>query len=381
LVGFFINILVLRNDLRGNPTLREVCRRAREMALEAYAHQDLPFDQVVDAVSPVRTLARNPLFSVVVHVREQLPENRVIDHGPDGDTTVTVLEPTFDAAHADLSLNFFAREDGGGYRGHVIYRPELYSRDTAQRFVGWLGRVVTAFAEQPDLTVRDLEIGAPGEQQRIVEEWGGGGLFVLDQALRPVPVGVVGDVYTAGGPLTAAHWNRAALTATRLVAHPCGAPGARLHRTGDRARWSSEGVLELVGSDERATQPPARAVDQSGEPPTTDTERALATLLGEVLDVEVTGRYDDFFSLGGDSILAVQLAARARDAGLTLTARMVFEQPTLHDLAAAVDDKAAVAATDGAADTAHAPMSASGLSPDELAALTASWSASRGDAP
>ncbi|KUI30402.1 non-ribosomal peptide synthetase [Mycobacterium sp. IS-1742] len=383
LVGFFINILVLRNDLRGNPTLREVCRRAREMALEAYAHQDLPFDQVVDAVSPVRTLARNPLFSVVVHVREQLPEDRVIDHGPGGDTTVTVLEPTFDAAHADLSLNFFASErgvdGGGGYRGHVIYRPELYSRETAQRFVGWLARVVAAFAEQPDLAIDDLDIGAPGERQRIVEQWGGGEVFVLDQALRPVPVGVVGDVYTAGGPLAAAHWNGAALTAARLVAHPYGRPGARLHRTGDRARWSAQGVLELVGSDDRAAGPPARAAEQSGEPPATDTERALATLLGEVLDVEVTGRYDDFFTLGGDSILAVQLAARARDAGLALTARMVFEQPTLHDLAAAVDEKAATTNGGAGADTAHAPMSASGLSADDLAALTASWSASQGD--
>jgi mycobactin peptide synthetase MbtE len=327
----------------------------------------------------VRTLARNPLFSVVVHVREQLPEDRVIDSGPDGDTTVTVLEPTFDAAHADLSLNFFAREDGGGYRGHVIYRPELYSRDTAQRFVGWLGRVVTAFAEQPDLTVRDLEIGAPGEQQRIVEQWGDGSVFVLDQTLRPVPVGVVGDVYTSGGPLAGAHWNSAALTATRLVAHPYGVPGSRLHRTGDQARWSPQGVLELVGSDERVVQPAPRVGGPDGEPPTTDTERALATLLADVLDVEVTGRYDDFFSLGGDSILAVQLAARARDAGLTLTARMVFEHPTLHDLAAAVDDKAAAADTE--ADTNHAPMSASGLSADELAALTASWSASQEGAP
>lgn len=386
LVGFFINILVLRNDLRGNPTLREVCRRAREMALEAYAHQDLPFDQVVDAVSPVRTLARNPLFSVVVHVREQLPEDRVIAHGPDGDTTVTVLEPTFDAAHADLSLNFFASErgvDGGfssGYRGHVIYRPELYSRETAQRFVGWLGRVVTAFADQPDLTLRDLEIGAPGEQRRILEKWGGGGVFVLDETLRPVPVGVVGDVYTAGGPLAAAHWGEAALTATRFVAHPYGADaGGRLHRTGDQARWSADGVLELVGAEGLAAEPAVRAAGHTAEPPATDTERALATLLADVLDVEVTRRHDDFFSLGGDSILAVQLAARARDAGLRLTARMVFEQPTLQDLAAAVD---AAAETPGpAGDTAHAPMSASGLSADELAALTASWNASQEDTP
>ncbi|WP_308195035.1 non-ribosomal peptide synthetase [Mycolicibacterium sp. F2034L] len=381
LVGFFINILVLRNDLHGNPTLREVCRRAREMSLAAYANQDLPFDQVVDAVSPVRSLSRNPLFSVVVHVREQLPENRVIEHGPDGDTTVTVLEPTFDAAHADLSLNFFAAEDStGGYRGHVIYRPELYSRETAERFVGWLTRVVEAFAEQPDTTLRDLEIGAPGERQRIIDEWSGGSVYVLDETLAPVPVGVVGDLYTGGGPLAAAHWTGASLSATRFVAHPLGAePGARLHRTGDRARWTAHGVLELVGSGERAATPVVRSTGgDTAEAPATDTERALATLLGEVLEVTVADRHDDFFALGGDSILAVQMAARARDTGLKLTARMVFEHPSLHELAAAVD-RATDAATE--ADTSHAPMSTSGLSADDLATLTASWNATRDDAP
>ncbi|WP_422746290.1 amino acid adenylation domain-containing protein [Mycobacterium sp. WMMD1722] len=383
LVGFFINILVLRNDLSGNPTLREVCRRAREMALGAYAHQDLPFDQVVDAVSPVRTLARNPLFSVVVHVREQLPENRVIEHHPDGDTTVTVLEPTFDAAHADLSLNFFAAdEESKGYRGHVIYRPELYSHQTAQRFVGWLTRVVATFAEQPDLTLRDVQIGEPGERQCILDEWSGDSLYVLDEALQPVPVGVVGDLYTGGGPLAAAHWNTPGLTATRFVAQPFGTvPGARLHRTGDRARWTGRGVLELVGSDDRPAAPNLRPTGGGpAEPPATDTERALATLLGQVLEVTVTDRHDDFFTLGGDSILAVQMAARARDDGLKLTARMVFEHPTLHELAAAVD-AATVAAGDPAVDTSHAPMSTSGLSADELAALTASWGASHGGAP
>lgn len=413
LVGFFINILVLRNDLSGNPSLREVCRRAREMALAAYAHQDLPFDQVVDAVSPVRTLARNPLFSVVVHVREQLPENRVIDHGPDGDTTVTVLEPPFDAAHADLSLNFFAAEDGGGYRGHVIYRPELYSRDTAQRFADWLGRVVTAFAERPDITLRELEIGAPGERRRILEEWGGGTVYVLDETLQPVPVGVVGDVYTAGPALAAAHWTRAGVTATRLVADPVGnRPGARLYRTGDRARWTADGVLEFVDA-QPPTIPAVRpdSGQRPGGPPATDTERALATLLAEVLDTEVTGRDDDFFSLGGDSILAVQLAARARDTGLKLTARMVFEHPTLHELAAAVEAREAIEAREtaeaggaeaggaesgGGADGAergaaagdsgngaasHAPMSTSGLSAEQLSALTASWNPAGEDAP
>ena len=96
-------------------------------------------------------------------------------------------------------------------------------------------------------------------------------------------------------------------------------------------------------------------------------------MLVALLGVTEVGRYDDFFTLGGDSILAVQLAARARDAGVAMTARMVFEYPGLADLAAAIDSAGAVAA-----DVRHEPMSASGLSPDELAALTAGWGQDQG---
>ncbi|HEU4361926.1 MAG TPA: amino acid adenylation domain-containing protein, partial [Mycobacterium sp.] len=124
LIGFFINILVLRNDLAGNPTLRELLSRARDTALTGYANQDLPFDRVVDAVGPTRSLVRNPLFQVVVHVRDQLPAERAVDSGPDGTTVFSALEPTFDIAHADLSVNFFTSEDSGdiGYTGNVLYR-------------------------------------------------------------------------------------------------------------------------------------------------------------------------------------------------------------------------------------------------------------------
>ena len=107
------------------------------------------------------------------------------------------------------------------------------------------------------------------------------------------------------------------------------------------------------------------------EAPQTDTERALAELLADLLGAEDVGRHDDFFGLGGDSVLAVQLAARARDAGLDLTARMVFEHPAVTELATAVDGGLA----EQPVDTQHAPMSASGLSEGELAELTATWSA------
>ncbi len=382
LIGFFINILVLRNDLRGNPTLREVLRRTREMALAAYAHQDLPFDQVVDAVSPARSLSRNPLFDVVVHVRDQLPQDNVIDSGPAGDTTFSALEPTFDVAHADMSVNFFASGPGSdeGYRGHIIYRPELYKRSTAQRFADWLVRVVEAFACHPDQPLREIEIASAQERQDILNRSNAGDgvarVYLLDAWLNPVPVGVVGDIYYGGGPAVSARLARPSLTATRFVADPFAAqPGSRLYRTGERGVWSDDGQLELLADIER----PSRAAPVIGpaEPPATATERALAAILADVLDAGQVGRHDDFFHLGGDSILAVRVAAQARDAGMPLTPRMVFEHPVLRELAVALDAKSDAEteseSTHVTQATHHAPMSTSGLSADELAALTSSW--------
>ncbi|OBH11248.1 non-ribosomal peptide synthetase, partial [Mycobacterium sp. E1747] len=178
LIGFFVNILVLRNDLTGNPTLRELLARARETALAAYAHQDLPFDRVVDSVSPVRSLSRNPLFQVVVHVRDHLPATRVIEQASDGqqDTVCTSLDPVFDMAHADLSVNFFGTDGSGGvgYNGNLIFRTELYSRATIERLAGWLTRVVTDFADDIDQSLRDVQLTDAAERRRLLEHWSRG---------------------------------------------------------------------------------------------------------------------------------------------------------------------------------------------------------------
>jgi mycobactin peptide synthetase MbtE len=463
LIGFFINIVVLRNDLSGNPTLREVLRRSRDMALAAYKHQDLPFDRVVDAVSPVRSLSRNPLFGVVVHVREDLPAAQVIDAGDDGETRFTALEPTFDVAHADLSLNFFAESGAGsgtGYRGTVIYRTELYEAATAQRLVAWLHRIVEAFAGDADQTVRDIAIIDADERSLLMQDWsrkadapaglpqteGATRVYLLDEWRQPVPIGVTGDVYYAGGAVDETAVAATGVAAQRFTLNPFG--DGQLYRTGDRARWTADGRLEPITSGEPRLQAALEALDgvaaatsrrwkargtttlagylvlkpETGdaetfletaqaalpeefdgavlcvvddieptgltrpqvtatapaEPPATSTEQTLAAMLVDLLGVTDVCRHDDFFILGGDSILAVQLAARARDAGVAMTARMVFEHPGLAELAAAIDTAAANADGSIAADVRHEPMSASGLSPDELAALTAGWGQDQG---
>ncbi|MGD1253395.1 amino acid adenylation domain-containing protein [Mycobacterium seoulense] len=815
LIGFFVNILVLRNDLTGNPTLRELLTRARETALAAYAHQDLPFDRVVDGVSPVRSLSRNPLFQVVVHVRDQLPAMRVIEQAPEGgqDTVCTSLDPVFDMAHADLSVNFFGTDgsNGVGYTGNLIFRTELYARPTIERLAGWLTRVVTEFADNIDQTLRDVQLTdaeerhlmlqrwsrgerAPHDRPRTIGEllrpsrcWGpdriavrcgeeqidypalhrfsdnlaallagygvgpgtlvglstrrgidlvvalvaimkaGGGYFpidpgyptarkrfmlddvqppvvvataeaagsmpevagvtvislddpqvraavesgeadcqalplphpddpmylvytsgstgkpkgalgthrsmaarldwqlrhypprtqdvrlaqasitfleggmemlaglaagatmiladdaehrdpealgelmtrhsvaqvtavpslvsalidsrpdavralsrlvcggepvstpllrrlvsvcagadtellnnigstetsgavsrgrlelpnplvgkpvpgadayLLDDGLRPVPVGVVGELYYAGDQLARGYWKRAALTATRFVANPYGLePGSRLYRSGDLARWTEDGRLEFVGRSDHqvqvrgfrvelaeveaalagvdgvaaaaartweahggtslagyvvpqrrivddtekasfasqvraaigATLPgymmpssltvldalpktdsgklnrpglPRPAVSTSGrvEPSRTDTERALAKVFAELLSTPEVGRFDDFFALGGDSILSVQLSSRARAAGLAVSPRMIFENPTVQQLAATVDalGRNGGEQVEDPADARFEPMSTSGLSAEDLAAVTQLWSSRDG---
>jgi len=354
LIGFFVNIVVLRNDLSGNPSLREVLRSARDTALEAYANQHLPFDHVVDAVKPARSLSRNPLFNVVVHVREALPAGDVVDSGKGGDTVFTALEPPFDVAHADLSVSFFAHDDG--YRGHVIYRTDLYRRDTAERFVRWLGRVLAAFADDPDQRLRDVLIADRRERRQIHDYGLAARVSVLDHWRDAAAVGVIGDVYD----------------------HEDDGEHIFLRATGRRARWTRDGHLDVIEADAPAPSAAFAGPTGSFEPVRTDTERVLAEMLAEALEVDEIGRNDNFFSLGGDSIMAVQLAARARDAGIPLTARMVFEHPAIHELAATVDD----ADTESqSADAHHDPMSASGLSDDELAAVSAMFSASQDGAP
>jgi mycobactin peptide synthetase MbtE len=127
--------------------------------------------------------------------------------------------------------------------------------------------------------------------------------------------------------------------------------------------------------------PPTVSTSGETEPPRTDTERALAAVFAELLSTPKVGRFDDFFTLGGDSILSVQLAARARAAGLAVNPRMVFENPTVQQLAAALDaldeDDALIERALEPTDASFEPMSTSGLSPADLAAVTRLWATSR----
>ncbi|MEV5576516.1 amino acid adenylation domain-containing protein, partial [Spirillospora sp. NPDC052269] len=186
LVGFLANTLVLRTDVGGNPTFAELVARVREVDLAAYAHQDLPFEHLVDAVAPARSLSRHPLFQVLI----------VMEDAPDAcwDLPGLVVSPErvgVESARNELSFGLFdlylsLRErhaPGGeptGIDGALWYSADLFDRETAEALVSRLLQVLIQVAGDPGLRVGDVDVLLEGERSRLVEGVNVGGVGVVD---------------------------------------------------------------------------------------------------------------------------------------------------------------------------------------------------------
>nr|WP_208884211.1 condensation domain-containing protein [Streptomyces armeniacus] len=173
LVGFFVNTLVLRTDLSGTPTFAELLARIREADLAAYEHQDLPFERLVEAVNPTRSLARHPLFQVMV-VYLNTPGTT-----PDFPGLTARRESLGQqGAKFDLSFDFVEQGDGEGIEGWIEYSADLFDHGTAERFAGWLVRLLEGVVADPDCAVRDVEVLADSERRVVVGEWNATGRVV-----------------------------------------------------------------------------------------------------------------------------------------------------------------------------------------------------------
>jgi hypothetical protein len=164
LIGFFANTLALRTDLRGNPSFRELVKREREVVLEAYAHQEVPFEKLVEEINPERVLSRSPLFQVLM----TLQNTRLADLEIKG-LKICGIEEEPGTSKLDLTLNL--TEERESLSGGLEYSLDLFEVETIKRMVGHFERLVAEVVRDAGQRIGEIELISAAEKSQIVEEW------------------------------------------------------------------------------------------------------------------------------------------------------------------------------------------------------------------
>jgi len=166
LIGFLLDTHVLRTDLSGDPTFRQLLARVKKSALELYSHQSVPFQHVVDALKPERSLSHSPLFQVMLNWRDADAEFRLI--GFPG-LVVKALRTQCKASKFDLT--FFVTETKEGIDLEVEYNTDLFDQDRVERMVGHLEVLLDGVTRNPDQKVTELPVLTIAERQVLLAQW------------------------------------------------------------------------------------------------------------------------------------------------------------------------------------------------------------------
>jgi amino acid adenylation domain-containing protein len=164
LIGFFVNTLALRIDLDGNPSFAELLKRVRKLALDAYAHQDVPFEHLVNILRPERNLSHAPIFQVMF-VFQNAPVDALNLTG----LTLTPVETESETAKFDLTL-CMGKGDQGIW-GWVEYRTDLFERATALRMIGQFQNLLRAAVNDPSSPISKLPWISESERRQVLVEW------------------------------------------------------------------------------------------------------------------------------------------------------------------------------------------------------------------
>ncbi|WCD89398.1 Dimodular nonribosomal peptide synthase [Streptomyces xanthophaeus] len=339
LVGFFVNTLVLRTDTSGDPAFGELLDRVREADLAAYAHQDLPFDRLVEHLNPHRSSAHHPLVQVMLQVNPEPPAS-------DGAGPLAGTELPYGSGSAKSDLTFALSElPGGGLAGVLEYATDLYGPVGAEGLAALLVSALELFAADPGRRLSELP--APADIRGARPLVGG----------YPIDLAHVSAVLSAHPAVVRA---RARVEEGRLTAHAEGTV-----TEAELQAWAAERLPEYaVPSAVRLPRaaPAAATAPDPGGPGTAGAARegrraggdrrahgareagqdrpdglaaTVLRLFAEVLESGGIGPDDNFFKSGGHSLLAVRLVNRVRaELGRELTLREVFRHPTPARLAA-----------------------------------------------
>jgi amino acid adenylation domain-containing protein len=164
MIGFFVNSVLLRTDISGDPTFLELLARVREMVFGAFSHQDFPFERLVEVLQPVRNMSRNPLYQTDV----------ILQNAPTAAYKVTGMsfEPLpveTGTAQLDMTLDLWEEADGLG--GWLEYDTDLFDRSTISRMVNHYVRLLEKVVENPALRISEIPLLTEAEERQLLVEW------------------------------------------------------------------------------------------------------------------------------------------------------------------------------------------------------------------
>jgi amino acid adenylation domain-containing protein len=350
LIGFFVNTLVLRTDTSGDPSFRELLARVRETDLDAFAHQDLPFDRLVEELNPARSTARHPLFQVLVTTARDDGE-RLALLGAEAERVAL----SNDVAKFDLAFTLTeAYGDGrepAGLRATIRYASDLFDQETAAAIGECLARFLRAVASDP---------GQPVSQ-------------ASSRALAGRPLAGLAE---ARERLSGYDEVGSAVLLARqdgLAAYVTPAAGRSLDAAGLRARCERDLPAHLVPARFVVLELPAAAADEErgtdrpAGTPRGAQEEILCGLFADVLGVPQVGVHDNFFALGGHSLAATRLVSRVRAVlAREVAIRDLFQAPTVAGLLARLRPGGASQDRDAGPGAAARPALRPGPRPDLL---------------
>ncbi|NEO69058.1 MAG: amino acid adenylation domain-containing protein [Moorea sp. SIO3H5] len=161
-MGDFLNTLVLRSDLSGNPSFLELLKRVRNVILSAYANQDVPFEQVVNALDPDRHVSQNPLFQVMFVLQPPLTDDKL-------GWRVSQLE--VDSGCSKFNLTFNLEERPEGIIGAIEYNTDLFDTATIERAIGHLMTLLEGIVAHPETSIAQLPLLTESESHQLLVEW------------------------------------------------------------------------------------------------------------------------------------------------------------------------------------------------------------------
>ncbi len=164
LIGFFVNTLVLRCDLSGAPDFTQALSRVREVVQQAYAHQDVPFEKIVDALNLERNLSYAPIFQIMFSYQEAPQQSYKMES-----LSIHPLEMESGSAKFDMTLSVV--EDGSEIRAMWEYNTDLYDATTIQAFIEHFLNLLKAVSKQPAQKITRLPLLSSEEKQRLLQEW------------------------------------------------------------------------------------------------------------------------------------------------------------------------------------------------------------------